>query len=184
MESISEETPSGDQPLGIQGMILLLGVAAVFHLIIIYFAASHRIFFGPSGGGCLNLASLLWISIFMGVLTVGTCIGFNKGRRWGWWLGTFLYLYAAARAIGEIFISMTSDNEEILRAGQHGSGSINPMQGFLIAVNLCFFIYLLGRGAREYFDLGDLSVKRAALIQVGLALLVVVIGIMLGDLSD
>lgn len=116
----------------------------------------------------LGISSIvLFLSVLsLGLLSISSGIGMWLGKKWGWWLGTFYYVYAVLRYVNSIItITNTSDH---LEYSAHGIENYIIKHMVRIVIHTLIFLYFFKDNVMEYFNLLHYSKIKSALIVIGL----------------
>ncbi|MEM4242856.1 MAG: hypothetical protein QXM31_03075 [Candidatus Woesearchaeota archaeon] len=112
--------------------------------------------------------------LFLGALCLCAGIGLWKGRRWGWWLGSFAMVYAVLRHASALLIISTLTGEmNVSEANitRHIFKSI----GRIILYTL-ITAYLFRKDVLKYFRMEKVSRIKALAYIIGAGLLITLIG--------
>jgi hypothetical protein len=107
-------------------------------------------------------------AIFLGALGFSAGVGMWLGKKWGWWLGAFYYVYGVARNASALITVIEMSNE--LGRGAHGPGFYLMKQAVRIIVHLFILNYLFKTNVLSYFELERLSRGKALSILVSICL--------------
>lgn len=146
------------KPIG----ITILSILALISGVLIVSQAMHA----------RNFNALLVVSVlFVGILAISSGIGMLLGKRWGWWLGTFYYVYAILRYLNTIFagfrIAVQSQNS-IPEIGNHITE-----YGIRIVIHSLILLYFFKDDVKEYFNVSHYSKFKPtlALFGIGIAIM-------------
>jgi hypothetical protein len=108
---------------------------------------------------------------FLALLAIAAGVGMWLGRKWGWWLGTFYYVYAIARNAAALVTVANMADE--LAAGPHGPGYYYVKHAGRIVVHLLILLYFFKGNVLHYFGLEKLSKWKSISALVGVCLAIV-----------
>lgn len=115
----------------------------------------------------LGFSSIVMIAsiVFLGLLSIITAIGMWLGKRWGWWLAAFYYIYAMIRYGNHIITVLTAPDWML----------VNVKVSYLVTKDIIriiihglIFIYFFKNNVKDFFRLTNLSKKKVILILVGI----------------
>lgn len=122
-----------------------------------------------------NLDVMLEISIyFIGLLALSSGIGMLLGKRWGWGIGAFYYVYAILRYANVMIIVFikhlplyglsTEIKEHIL------------LYSIRIIIHFLILVYFFRKSILEYFNLEHYSKRKSIPILFGIGVSIMLIG--------
>lgn len=125
---------------------------------------------------------LLFGVIFLTALTIASGVGMWMGTKWGWWLGSFYYVYSVFRN-GSALLSigmMTEQFEDTSRGveyymAKHGSRAV---------FSFLLFLYFFKRNVLEYFGMEGLNKSKAIGILGGICIAITAFTYALANLSS
>lgn len=162
--------------LAILGGIMIAGLLLYFA---VYLPPSKRREMGQGVSETLGVAPSLLIAavVFLGVLGTASGIGMWLGRKWGWWLGSFWYLFATFRNANALFVtyqlSSTMPAEE-LAALPGGVGKYYLKFGARVIISALLYWYFFKSNVREFFGVQDAPLWKASAAQVGVCIAILV----------
>lgn len=127
----------------------------------------------------LGLPPALFIFAIVLLFSLSTVsgIGMWKGKRWGWYLGSFYYLYSVVRnAITLITIPVLTrfiSPEEFAEAG-YGPSYYYVKYGGRVLVNLLIYLYFFKSNVREFFALAEYQKWKPVVIELWICVAIVV----------
>ncbi|MCD4728026.1 MAG: hypothetical protein K8R46_10210 [Pirellulales bacterium] len=107
--------------------------------------------------GITPISLCLWM-VFFYVLVFINGIGTWKGRKWGWYLGSSLYMYSILRNANAMFFipAVTSSvSPDDLANMSHGPTYYFVKHAIRVVVPLLIYLYFFKRNVRPYFDLSE-----------------------------
>ncbi len=115
--------------------------------------------------------------LFILVMTLVSGIGMWKGKKWGWILGSFNYLYEVVRNLYALImipaISSMFSAEDLSEAARGPAFYYVKYGGRAIIAGLIYLYFFKG-SVRLYFGLFDIKKWKPVLAQIGVCLLIVV----------
>ena len=96
-----------------------------------------------------------------------------KGRRWGWYLGSFYYMYSIVRnanALITIPILMSSIPPEDLSSMSRGPSYYYIKHGGRIIVHFLLYLYFFKINVREFFSLAEKKKWKPILAELSICL--------------
>ncbi len=122
----------------------------------------------------VNMMLVAFAGMFIALLSITAGVGMILGTRWGWYLGTFYYVYSIARSLSALvtlaFLPLGELVQEASSQNQYVKFSVRALISFLI------LLYLLRPSVKESLDAGDESTGRALLIMVGICVGITLLG--------
>lgn len=103
----------------------------------------------------LFVASML----FLAGIAIASGIGMWLGRRWGWWVATFYYVYGIARAANGLFTVMAIEGD--WEASARGPEYYYIKFAGRILVHLLILLYFFKPNVLEYFGTTDVHRGKA-----------------------
>ncbi|MBA4105143.1 MAG: hypothetical protein C0485_05245 [Pirellula sp.] len=116
----------------------------------------------------IPISLLLAGMIILGLLYFLSGLGMLAGKKWGWWLAVFYYVYSVARHANALFL--LEDMAEQLGAPEGGLVRFQIKYGVRIVFALLVLVYLFREPVRIYFRLEQTSKLRAIGTVVGVCL--------------
>lgn len=126
-------------------------------------------------------AVTLWGGIaLLGALAIGSGIGLLKGKKWGWWLASFYFLYAAVRDFNTLVLAaqMLSAGG-LAKDGAHGPVYYLMKHGLRLMMNAWIYGYFFRPHVRMFLGVQDVSRRKAISIHAGVCLLLFALGAIL-----
>lgn len=167
-EGHSASAQSRKRPLG----IVILAVLHTFGGIALL---AFLLFLGQTGLQEVNQvgSSLFMVCVegfFLGTLLIACGIGMWLGKRWGWWLASYYYVYAVVRNVSRLIsFAVYAIQNEMTETSEF----TNRMM-IRIIINTLVYFYLFRPNVLNYFGQKDLNKIKAAFarmfICVGLVL--------------
>lgn len=156
----------GRRPIGIwilSGLHVLLGLLFVSAVCFLVWQAIVDVDFRP--GPPLSLMVVL-IGIF-GALSLGSGIGMWLGAKWGWWLGSFVYVWAAVGSAVQIPLYVwnfgaqaITDNPRLLQE-----------RAITLVISSLIALYFFKSSVRDFFGLRSLRMGFALLLLAVISIL-------------
>jgi hypothetical protein len=137
---------------------------------------------GPLRTVGLSPALLLVGTGFLALLAITSGVGLWLGRTWGWWLGSFYYVYAIARSSSALLTVAGLEAE--LAASTRGPEYYYVKHIGRIIVHLLILLYLFQGHVLRYFALDGLSKWKAVLGLVGACAVVCGVFALFGGLAE
>ncbi len=139
-------------------------VLAVFQMLGGVMAVGQVLIGSEIASGAANSLGLfgqqhLTLAMLLGLMHFAAGIGMWTGKRWGWWLAAFSYLYAVMSDIGTVLLMpdlFTTVDEPIGGIGF----AVARLFGAIIGAVL-IFVYWFRETVLDYFDLLDLPKVKA-----------------------
>ncbi len=158
-----------------------ISIISVFHIASGVFSAIVAIYlvaqFGKNQEVQQNIAMLdlppaLFVitAIFISSLAIGSGIGMWKGKKWGWYLGSFYHLCIVARnanAFATIAILLTFLLPEDL-AGMSRGLSFDYIKPVRVIVHVLLYIYFFEGNVRNFFSIDGQRKWKPILAQIGI----------------
>lgn len=170
-----------NRPIGISILAVLHIAGGILGAIVIAFLIAQ---FGKNPEAQQNFAQILAILglppaliivsiILIFGLSVASGIGMWKGKKWGWYLGSFYYMYNMVRnanalvTIPLLMNSMSSDELENM--------SREPLyyyikHGSRVIVSLLLYLYFFKGNVREFFSLSEQKKWKPILAELGICI--------------
>ncbi len=104
-------------------------------------------------------AALIVSVAFLSLLTVASGIGMWMGKKWGWWLASFYYVYGVFRNAAALATIHTLADQ--LGDSVRGPGFYAVKHSVRILVHLLLLAYLLKGNVLHYFGLETMSKVKA-----------------------
>ncbi|MEX2309687.1 MAG: hypothetical protein WD738_19095 [Pirellulales bacterium] len=121
----------------------------------------------------LPLPLLVAGMLFIAVLAIGSAVGMWKGAKWGWYLGSFYYVYSIVRnlsAIVSVYLLFDQMPVEEVAAMQRGPEYHFWKFGLRTVVHALIFLYFFKENVLEYFGLRDVNRLKVVLIEFGICI--------------
>lgn len=166
---VSKEKRPNHRPLGVSilAVLHLLGGALLFVVQFLLFANLGAVEQALDSIGMPPLLLVVGV-IFLSLLTLASGVGMWMGRRWGWWLAAFYYVYSVFRnATAIVTIMMVADQ---FAGARRGVDYYLIKHGGRIIVHALLFLYFFKGNVLEFFDLESLNKPKAIGILVGICL--------------
>jgi hypothetical protein len=103
-------------------------------------------------------------SAFLALIGIGAAVGMWLGRKWGWWLGAFYYVYGVARNASALLTLGALDHD--LESSARGPEYYYFKHVGRIIVHLLILLYFFKGNVMAYFGLSELSKWKAVSIMV------------------
>lgn len=113
-------------------------------------------------------------TLFLGFLDLFAAVGMFLGKRWGWWVTVFSFVYALARHLNQFALTIQLGPDAFLDSTQT-YGYYLLLGTVRMAVDLLILAYLSGAKVRRYFGTENINPKMALLKIIGLVLLIFVV---------
>lgn len=107
------------------------------------------------------------------VLAIASGIGMWKGRKWGWYLGSFLYMYSIVRnanALAAIPMLMNSIPPEEIANMSRGPSYYYIKYSARIIVHSLIYLYFFKGNVRGFFSLSEQKKWKPVLSQLGICI--------------
>jgi tetratricopeptide (TPR) repeat protein len=163
------ETAARERPKGIALLALLQSVGGAI-LIVTVLLGYQDVSETLSNVG-LSWRNLSVASFLYGLLGIAAGIGIWRGKRWGWWLTAFSYFYGILRNVSALV--MIPGMLETFGEPDGGTGYYYAREIGQIGVGVAITAYWLSEGIRDYFDLSELSRRRAVLTLTAVSIAVI-----------
>jgi hypothetical protein len=95
----------------------------------------------------------------LALLGVSSGIGMWVGRKWGWWLGSFYYVYSVARNASALLTISALEDE--LAGGTRGPEYYYVKYGGRVVVHFLILLYFFRGNVLRYFALENLPKWKA-----------------------
>ena len=110
--------------------------------------------------------------MFLAILAIASGVGMWLGKAWGWWLGSFYYVYSIFRNVSALLMVFAM-------ADQFDGGSRGPefyvfKHSFRIVIHFLLFLYFFKSNVLGFFGLSSLNKGQAIGILVGVCIALVV----------
>jgi hypothetical protein len=118
-------------------------------------------------------ALLIVAIVFIFGLGIASGIGMWKGRKWGWYLGSFYYMYSIIRnlnALVTIPMLMNSMPPEELANMSKGPSYYYIKHGGRVIIHLLLYLYFFKGSVREYFSLTEQNKWKPFLVELGICI--------------
>ncbi len=125
-------------------------------------------------GATLLLAGV--VVVFILVLGFVSGLGMWMGKRWGWFAGSFYYMYSVVRNInGALVIPgiVESVGLEDLAEMSHGPGYYYVKHGLRAIVHGLIYLYFFKQNVRDYFLIGEAKKLKIVLVQFAVCVLLI-----------
>jgi hypothetical protein len=163
------------RPLGISilsvlhflGGVVLLILAAAFPILT---ANKPEIAEGMAAVG-IPLPLLIAGIVFLAVLAIGSGIGMWIGAKWGWYLGSFYYMYSVVRnilAFLNVYLLVDQMPAAEVAAMTRGPEYHYFKFGGRVVIHALIFLYFFKGNVVEHFGLKDTSGWKVLLIEFGI----------------
>jgi hypothetical protein len=130
------------------------------------------------------LSLIIGSVVFLSALAIEGGVGMWKGRKRGWWLGSFWYAFAICRNVNALFfvsrLARTLPAEE-LTAMQGEIRQAYIKFGMRLAVSSLLYLYFFKTNVREFFGLREASRWKAVLVQFAICAAIFAGGTMLAS---
>ena len=152
------------RPIGIS-ILAVLNIA--FGILGAIYTVGLTIFGSP-------LAFRIVTAVFIFGLAIASGIGMWNGRKWGWYLGSFWYMYSIVRNAIALLLLIFVPPEELSNTGAHP-----PYYYFgRLIVFFLLYLYLFKGNVRDFFSLPEQKKWKPILAELGICIVIVtVIGI-------
>ncbi|MCR4315857.1 MAG: tetratricopeptide repeat protein [Planctomycetes bacterium] len=146
------------------------GVVVILVAIMILVTPEARNGIGDSLG-VLGVSPITMIigAVLLGTLTIGSAIGMWTGRKWGWYLGSFYYVYSVFRDAWAIIV--VPEIAESLGREDFSSGKYVAR----ILFSSLVYLYFLRSKTLASFDIHNLRKLKLIAAQIGACVLIYVI---------
>lgn len=115
---------------------------------------------------------LVFVSLgFLGLLALASGIGMWTGKRWGWWLAVFYYVYGALGNANTI-LTLPGILDQLGTPAQ-GAGFYYARELGQAFLSILLILYLYRRNVRGYFGLGSFSIMKSGAVLIGSSLAVI-----------
>lgn len=104
-------------------------------------------------------------------LAIASGFGMWRGAKWGWYLGSFYYLYGIARnlnALLMVVMLMSQLPAEELDAGGRGPGYYLVKHGVRSIIYLLIYLYFFKSNVRAFFDLSEQKKWKPVVVEVAI----------------
>lgn len=116
---------------------------------------------------------LVVAAFFIFGLAIASGIGMWMGRRWGWYLGSFYYVYSIARSVNVIAtipVLMSSMSPGEVAGMSQAPSDYYLKHGARIVVHLLIFLYFFKGNVREFFSLTEQKKWKPVLAETGICI--------------
>jgi hypothetical protein len=103
---------------------------------------------------------------FLALLGTAAGVGMWTGKKWGWWLGAFYYVYSITRNATAL-VTVAELANEIASDGR-GPGYYYVKHTGRIAVSLLILLYFFKENVLHFFGLEDISKSKAISLMIGI----------------
>ncbi len=156
------------RPIGIWILSGIHSLAGIFFLIATV-SFLHRLRSPDFGTGPLH-PLLGYLTVVAGVLSVlgaSSGIGMWQGARWGWWLGTFYYVWAVLGVVADFLMALSWFSQMDVQSLAI-SFAIRLTQ---LVIHALILAYLFKRNVRAFFQLQSLRIDQALIPLVIIAVI-------------
>lgn len=165
----------GRRPIGITILSILHLVGGVGLFVVFVFTASVSLLTSrfdnlaqPLEQMGMPVPLLVAGMLFLCVLSVWSAIGMWRGTPWGWWLGSFYYIYAVFRNASALVTVLMMAEE--LEGSTRGPGYYIFKHTGRIVVHLLLFCYFFRGNVLAYFGLSHINKGKAIWKLIGVCL--------------
>jgi len=180
--NIVTERPKG---ITILGWLHLIG-GALMPIAIVFLAVAMNRY--PEGASSLARFGFPQFLIYFGMVIIGALclssgIGMLKGKQWGWYLGSFYYVYSILKDTNALLLipsMMSKLTPEEIEGMSWGPNYYMSKYGIRIVIYLLLYLYFYKKNVLQFFRLAEKPKWKAILAQVGVAVLIAVVSEFLG----
>ena len=169
--------PVGISILSCLSIIGGLLTAVLWTILIITPTISKRLWLGLSVLGIPPFVLIIGVA-FLCTLSVLAGFGMRKGRKWGWYLGSFASLYNVLRNISALLLVPTildsispEENTQMTRDPSY----YYVKYGIRAIISLLIYFYFFKENVRAYFGLSKQKKWKPIFIQVSICLCIDVV---------
>jgi hypothetical protein len=123
---------------------------------------------------------------FILIITIASGIGMWRGKRWGWYLGSFYYLYSVFRnasALISLPRMLAYIPPEEMENAQHQPSFYYAKHIGRVIVHFLFYLYFFKGNVREFFSITEQKKWQPIAIEFGICVAISGIGILLSILN-
>lgn len=170
------------RPIG-TSIIAILHISGGFLGIIFMIFMSVKVYYLPETLEKINILglppSLLIIAIFFVlVLALASGIGMWTGKKWGWFLGSFYYMYSIVRnstALITIPMMINSMPPEEVAEMSRGPSYYYIKHGLKIIIHSLIFLYFFKSNVIDFFTMNEYKKWKPILIQLSICAIIVIV---------
>ncbi len=175
MNKSGEKRPVGIAILSWLHMISGILGFIIFIFLFLIFRNNPPAINSLSSIGIPPLLSVIGV-FFILAMTIISGIGMWKGKKWGWMLGSFNYLYEVVRHLNALFlvpaISSMFSAEDLSQASRYPAFYYVKI-GVLVIIAGLIYLYFFKGSVRLYFDVFEMKKWKLVLAQIGICFLIV-----------
>jgi hypothetical protein len=116
------------------------------------------------------------VGVILG-LGIGSGIGMLKGKAWGWYLGSFYYLYSVIRNANALWFVTSTLNTmplEEIESLSHSPSYYYMKYGGRILIHALLYLYFFKSNVREYFELKHQKMWKPIAVQFGICIAIAI----------
>lgn len=125
--------------------------------------------------------------LFLASLAIGSAVGMWIGAKWGWYLGSFYYVYSVIRnllAIVSVYLLVGQLKPEELADAHRGPEYHYLKFSIRAVIHTLIYVYFFKRNVLEYFGLTQISVLKVVVIELVICSSIAIAFSFLGAMSS